>query len=382
MTKNFIDVFSGAGGLSCGLEMAGFNCLLGIDKESSFLETFKYNHENADILNCSVENLTKKKLKTILGDRSINLVVGGPPCQGFSTVGRGDPTDKRNSLFLQFISIVQWLRPEYIIIENVTGLLARKNEETLKKIFSLFHQMKYLLDARVLSAHHYGVSQKRRRTIIMGTRINKKLSFPLPTHDTKRNGCYHPPVTIGKVFCGLNKNLPNHDIKKAMLKSTLDQRRLRRIPEGKGIRYERDEKEYLTPSLYMGVDWKTLPEGRFRQTKYQRLDRKKTGYTIMTRNNMYYHPTENRYLTPREAARIQSFPDSFKFFGTHSSQWKQIGNAVPPLLGKALGESIMKMYESRKKNRTNNTDVDNLIEKIRETAFIYKGPPSTKDARN
>ena len=375
MTRNFIDVFSGAGGLSCGLEMAGFNCLLGIDKEPSFLETFKYNHKNADILNCSVENLTKRKLKNILKDQSIHLVVGGPPCQGFSTVGKGDPTDKRNSLFLQFVSIVRWLKPEFIIIENVTGLVARKNEETLKKIFSLFSDMGYRLDIRILSAHHYGVSQKRRRTIIMGTRLNEALWFPLPSHDTIRDGRYRPPVIIGEVLSKLNKNLPNHDIEKAMLHSRLDERRLKRIPEGKGIRYERDEKEYFTPSLYLGIDWKTLPEGRLRQTKYQRLHRKKTGYTIMTRHHMYYHPTKNRYLTPREAARIQSFPDDFKFFGSHCSQWKQIGNAVPPLLGKALGEAVMKMYQSRKKSKKNNSSVDDLIEKVRGNAFIYDDHP-------
>ena len=351
---NFIDVFAGAGGLSCGLEMAGLCCLLGIDNNHSSLQTFAYNHKDATTLHCGVENLSKGKLNKILKDRPIHLVVGGPPCQGFSTVGKGDPADKRNLLFLQFIRIVKQINPYFIIMENVTGLVARKNEKALKKIFAQFYKLGFTPDVKVLSAHHYGVPEKRKRTIIIGTRINDKPLFPAPTHDVIIDGKYHLPTTVGEAFSDLadkEGNMLNHDIKQTCLKSKLDERRLKRIPEGQGIRYEKDELAYLTPSLYLGIDWKMLPENRLRQTKYQRLDRKKTSYTIMTNPHGYYHPIEPRYLTSREAAKIQSFPNDFKFFGKYQAQWRQIGNAVPPLLGKALGKVVLEMYNQAKKDK-------------------------------
>ena len=377
-TLNFIDVFAGAGGLSCGLEMAGLSCLLGIDNHRHAMETFAYNHRHAKALHCKVENLRKDELDKILDNRRIHLVVGGPPCQGFSTVGKGDPADKRNLLFLQFVEIVRQTKPYFIIMENVTGLVAKKNEKALKKVFNLFHNLGFNLDVKVLSAHHFGVPEKRRRTIIMGTRITDRPLFPPPTHDVTIDGKYIPPSTVGEAFFDLadeSGKTFNHDVEKAAIKSNIDRRRLKRIPEGQGIRYERDEKAYLTPSLYLGVDWDTLPENRLRQTQYQRLDRKKPGHTITTSYFGYYHPTEVRRLTAREAAKIQSFSNDFKFFGTYCSQWRQIGNAVPPLLGKALGEAVLEMYRQAKKKHTRQKKtnaVNHLIRKVRSNAFIYK----------
>ena len=368
---NFIDVFSGAGGLSCGLELAGMKCLLGIDMDKNAMLTFKENHHYANTFCGSVTDLSEKKLKELINNQPVHAVVGGPPCQGFSTVGIGDPNDLRNSLFKEFIRLVKITNPYFIIIENVTGLLAKKNEKTIKNIFKLFLKMGYNLDVQVMSSENYGVPEKRRRTIIIGSRINESILFPVVSSEIK---------TVGEALKNLktkNGKTFNHDLDLSHIKSKIDSQRIACIPEGKGIRYEADELAYLPKKLQLGIDWKNLRENRFRQTKYQRLDRKKPSPTIMTHRHNYFHPTENRYLTQREAAAIQSFPNDFVFIGPLSSQWRQIGNAVPPLLGKALGHSIIKMHALKKvaskavavgKNtRTSNE----AVSKVRKKAFVY-----------
>lgn len=373
---NFIDLFCGAGGLSCGMEMAGWRCLLGVDKDSHAIDTFNQNHQYANSFSGNIEELTSSELSRLTGKKEIHAVVGGPPCQGFSTVGKGDPKDDRNKLFLEFVRVVKETKPLFVVIENVTGLLAKKNEATIKEIFRIFRRMGYNLDVQVVSAHHYGVAEKRRRTIILGTKINNKPIFPTISYDIEVKGKYITPNTVGDVFKEIEnsrKKVFNHDIESAKIKDSLDIRRLKRIPEGGGIRYEKDEKNYFTPSLSLGVNWKEIPESRFRQTKYFRLNRSLPSPTIMTHRHSYYHPTEHRYLTQREAASIQSFPIDFIFKGSLSAQWRQIGNAVPPLLGKAIGNALNDMYKKSKKEKlTSKTKAAPSILDVRKKAFVYK----------
>lgn len=376
---NFIDVFAGAGGLSCGMEMAGMNCVLGVDYDKYAMETFARNHKNAEVYCGDIRKLTKRKLDDLIKEQPIHAVVGGPPCQGFSTVGLGNPEDERNGLFLEFVRIVRLTRPYFVVMENVTGLVAKKNEKTLKNIFARFHRLGYNLDVRVMSAHNYGVPEKRRRTIIIGTRINDRPEYPKFSHGDTGEKAKRPTVTVGDILFNLETKtgkLYNHDIDTAQVKNKLDGKRLARVPEGKGIRYERDELAYLPKSLRLGVDWKTMRENRFRQAKYQRLDRKSPSPTIMTHRHSYFHPTENRYLTAREAAAIQSFPNNFEFMGPLSAQWRQIGNAVPPLLGKAIGKALVKLHKDAKvedldfKKRSRPTQ--NTISYQRGKAFVYR----------
>jgi DNA (cytosine-5)-methyltransferase 1 len=269
--------------------------------------------------------------------------------------------------------LVKITNPYYVIIENVTGLVAKKNEKTLKEIFKLFAKMGYILDVQVMSTENYGVPERRRRTIIIGSRINESILFPTP--ELKKI------TTVGEALKNLkasNGKIYNHDIDKAAIKSKIDLERIACIPEGCGIRYEHDEKAYLPSKLRFNVDWKNLRENRFRQTKYQRLDRKKPSPTIMTHRQNYYHPTENRYLTQREAAAIQSFPNDFKFSGTLTAQWRQIGNAVPPKLGEALGKAILAMYaqkssaiDKEKPNLKTAQNSNEIVTTIRKRAFVY-----------
>jgi len=358
-TLNFIDLFCGCGGFSTGLEAAGHKCLLGIDFDKHAIESFKYNHKNSQAICGDISKITKQKLLSTLGGKCVDMVVGGPPCQGFSTVGKGDSLDERNNLFKHFIRVVRALEPKVVLFENVTGILAKKNEFVLKKIFQEFEKLGYIMDAQVLDASEYGVPSKRRRTIIMGV----KNDLPLYPKASRK------VVSVAEAFEKLNKkkNLYNHELESAQIKNPLDKKRLAKIPAGCGIRYERDELKYLPKRLRYDVDWSELREGRFRQTRLQRLPLNAPAPTILTSKSMYYHPTEERFLTVREASVCQSFPLNFKFLGPVSAQFRQIGNAVPPLMAKKIGLELKKLSFKKKKSLS---VIDR--KKLSSKAFNYK----------
>lgn len=355
-TFKFVDLFSGCGGFSYGLEMAGHQCLLGVDFEKDAIQSFKANHPQSETFFGDIQKLTKEKLTKLIKGERVDMVVGGPPCQGFSTIGKGEACDNRNNLFREFVRIVKTLNPRVIIFENVTGILAKKNQVILKQIFKSFEDLGYTMDARVLSSEEYGVAEIRRRTIIIGTKECSAPLFPQISHGERG----HLPINnVGNVFSNLKADdgiVYNHDIKTAQIKKKIDLKRLERIPEGCSIRYERDELKYLPKSLKYNIDWESLFEGRFRQAKLQRLDRKKPSPTILTSRTNFYHPTEDRFLTPREAAACQSFPNNFIFSGSLTSQFRQIGNAVPPLLAKAIGEAVRAMLLSKHQQKENSVE--------------------------
>lgn len=365
--KYFVDLFSGAGGLSCGLTMAGLKCAFAVDNNEEAIDTFNTNHKNVPTYVGDVSKLKGPVLKKLLGKKKISLVCGGPPCQGMSTVGEGLPDDPRNFLFLQFVRIVKSVNPDFVLMENVTGLLGKKNEEILNGILKEFKKIGYVMHVKVLSSENFGVPQKRRRTIFIGNRKGYETSFPKPTHG--KNGKLKPLVTVGDVFANLSYRkgkIHNHDLDSAQISKEIIKQRIKEIPEGKGIRYEEDERDFLPKRLWLGVDWDTIDEGRLREEQYHRLGKNEVAPTIMTSRHTYFHPTETRYLTCREAAAIQSFPNRYKFEGTISQQWRQIGNAVPPLLGKAIGKQILKMLKEKKKAKLLESRI------IRHNAFDYE----------
>ncbi|MEL7034395.1 MAG: DNA cytosine methyltransferase [Cyanobacteria bacterium J06592_8] len=375
MKKKFIDLFSGAGGMSCGLELAGFECVLGIDRDRASLETFQANHQNAEIICGDLREIALADIKEKIGVQPIDLICGGPPCQGFSTIGANDNRDKRNFLFFEFLRVVAAFKPNYLIMENVTGLLSRNNEPTLSLILNAFSELGYTIEVRVLAAHHYGVPQARRRTIFLGNRFSIPNLYPEKKFKDSHQQSDRLPVarTVGWAFQNLlnfeNTSL-NHNLEAAQIPNELERNRLHYIPEGKGIRYQKDQLTYLPAELWFDVDWENIREQRFRETKLKRLDRKAVSNTINTSRTTYYHPTEARYLTVREAAAIQSFPSNFIFKGSLTQQWRQIGNAVPPLLAKAIADAILQL--DRQKDRLEKKNFVQDISAIRSKAFTYK----------
>lgn len=364
----FIDLFSGCGGLSCGLEMAGHRCLLGVDANKEAIMSFAANHHEAAVYLGDIKQLKEKKLNELLGGKKVDMVVGGPPCQGFSTVGRGEVEDERNQLFKEFVRIVKVTQPRVILFENVTGLVAKKNAAILKQIFNYFEKLGYNMDARVLSAEEFGVPEKRRRTIIMGVKDGECL-FPMATHGARAK---KKTMTVKEALKNLKAKdgrIYNHDVKLAQIKKAEDVERLKYIPAGCGIRYQEDEKAYLPKKLWFKVDWKKLRENRFRQTRLQRLPLDGPSPTILTARTSYYHPVEPRYLTPREAAACQSFPNDFIFHGSQTAAFRQIGNAVPPLLARALGEVIKEI--NFKKGKSKKKEISEIVGK---NAFHYHEP--------
>jgi DNA (cytosine-5)-methyltransferase 1 len=361
----FIDLFSGCGGLSAGLEMAGHKCILGVDADRDAIASFAANHRHAETYLGDIKKLKEKTLLSLLKGQKVDMVVGGPPCQGFSTVGRGEVDDLRNQLFKEFIRVVKVTQPKVILFENVTGLVAKKNAAILKQIFKHFEKLGYNMDARVLSAEEFGVPEKRRRTIIMGVK-NGDCVFPVVTHGTRAGSKLKTVAEAFKNLKASDGKVYNHDISKAQLTKKDDVARLKCIPAGRGIRYREDEAELLPKKLWYAVDWKKIREGRFRQTRLQRLPLNAPSPTILTSRTSYYHPKEPRFLTPREAAACQSFPNDFIFHGSQTAVFRQIGNAVPPLLAQALGETVKEIVFEKKMLKRKMTE-----DLVGKNAFSY-----------
>ena len=202
MKLNFLDLFCGAGGFSNGLESAGLNCLLGVDFLEPAIQTFERNHPNSIGICGDIQKIDTSDIRKKIKNKKVHLICGGPPCQGFSTIGKGDADDSRNHLFLDFVRFVKDFNPNYILIENVTGLLATKNRNTLQSIFNEFNKLGYHLDLKVLSSNHFGVPEVRRRVIIIGN--NQKCRNFYPKKEYSNPGEIDPKLkpcrTVGWAF--------------------------------------------------------------------------------------------------------------------------------------------------------------------------------------
>lgn len=352
MNFKILDLFCGAGGFSCGLDsVKGFKTVIGVDFDKNVLETFKKNIKNSKVI---YGNLTNANIKNMVINKArkagVNMIIGGPPCQGFSLKGKNlGLSDKRNFLFLEYVEIVKELKPEVFVIENVKNLVNACNGYFINQIINKFHKLGYIVNYGILNAKDYGVPQHRERTIIIGSK-SKSIELPNKNFNTVTikdaisdlsylesgegsfisNYKYKPKSEYQKKLREGSRNLYNHI---ATSHSKIALKKLSMIPpEG--------DKSSLPTKFYgkqkFSTTWSRLIWNSQSPTIDTRFDTPSNG-----RNS---HPYLNRAITPREAARIQSFPDNYIFYGTKCSICRQIGNAVPPLLAKAIGKSIKSAY--------------------------------------
>ncbi len=316
---NFIDLFSGAGGLSCGLTMAGFTPVASVEIMPEAVATYKYNFVEQKGFNENVqtrdirEESVKQELYDSVADKHVHLIVGGFPCQGFSMAGHRVVTDPRNSLYLEMIEIVKRVQPDYVVMENVEGLRSMLDGKVEAKIINDYKEAGYDINVTVLNSADYGVPQIRKRVIFIGNRHGLKNYHPKPIYSPENY------VTLGEGI-----------------------KRFMSIPENKQINHI-----FTRHSEKMMEQIAAVPEGQSLYGNYSDAWKKspwdKPSCTVKENHGgVNIHPKLPRVLTPRELAALQSFPDDFIFQGSKKWQLVQIGNAVPALLGKAIGIAVMK----------------------------------------
>lgn len=348
---NVIDLFSGVGGLSFGFsKMPEFNILVAneIDKDISFAYTINY--PDVKMLNCDIKDLSEDILNNVLNDENIDVVIGGPPCQSYSTLGKRQ-MDERANLFMQYKRILQILQPIAFVFENVVGILSADKGKLFEKIRSEFKELGYNLEYSILNAVDYGVPQQRERVILVGFKGVNKFKFPKPTHGKGLKPYVTLKDAIGDlpvIKSGEKKDNYEYGIYNDFLKFV-------RASSSNIVNdhYSPKNSEHLVKIM------KTLKDG---QTKYDLPDeiRPKSGYgntyaklwwekpsTTITRNfacpssSRCIHPRDSRAMSIREGARLQSFPDDYKFYGSDSKKRLEIGNAVPPLLSVVIAKAML-----------------------------------------
>lgn len=346
MSLNVLDLFCGCGGLSYGFESAGYDVLLGIDNDSKALETFELNHCNAKSICGDITKVTyEKDIKPLLDGKKIDVIIGGPPCQGMSLSGPRRFDDPRNKLYMSYIRLVKEISPKAFVIENVPGLVGLFDGRIKDSIIKQFHDMGYDIQYKIMCAADYGVPQNRKRVIFVGMKTG---SFCYPKRLVNQVTCSMalsdlPPLEneIGEEIAEYAADAQN-EYQKLMRARSADVRN--------HVAANHSEKVRKIISLVPdGGNYKDLPE-EYRNSRnfhvaWTRFRSDKPAPTIDTGHRHHFHYKYNRVPTVRECARLQSFPDDFYFLGNKTQQFRQVGNAVPPLLAQAIAEQLKKELE-------------------------------------
>jgi DNA (cytosine-5)-methyltransferase 1 len=393
----FIDVFSGCGGLSYGLELAGLECLAAIDFNALAIDTFNLNHAKLVGMKQDLIKFEPEDLQKIIGQKKVDLIVGGPPCQGFSSARKSGGAnlgtrlieDPRRDLYKRFLKFVEVFDVKIFIMENVLGIKSAASGVYFTKIQEKSRELGYSVAPIEINCWEYGVPQKRIRQLIIGTRIGLPLFIPskyiIKTHFLPNENVSHsslmPIVTLGEAI----SDLPSLKAGSGSIVSKYDLNLRKKHIREYGERYvvqemlansaakltwhiarphsERDLRDFLLlkegenskNAIARGVKMETPYSMESFGDKYKRQSRYKLCSTIVAHLRKdglsFIHPTQNRSLTPREAARIQSFPDTFNFAGQRGNVYQQIGNAVPPLIGRAIGFGVISYMKNSKKNQ-------------------------------
>lgn len=344
-----IDIFSGAGGLSLGAQNAGISIALAIEKEPNAARTFKRNHPEVNVI---IDDIRKIKIED-LKLNSTFIVFGGPPCQGFSVSNRQtrNLNNENNNLFKEFVRFVKELKPSWFLFENVEGIVSFQNGKIVKKICDIFESLKYEVKWEVLTASNYGVPQDRNRFFLVGNSLGIDFQFPKP---------FSQKVSVIEAIDDLPELKNGEKLEFAPYKKEPSEyaKKLRNGSKFSSQNYVSintpavvERYTYIKP----GQNWESIPEKLMQNYKdktrchsgiYKRLLPDKPSVVISNyRKNMLIHPFQDRGLSVREAARIQSFPDDFFFEGSLMHLQQQIGNAVPPMLAEVIFKEIIEISQ-------------------------------------
>jgi DNA (cytosine-5)-methyltransferase 1 len=362
-----IDLFCGAGGLSEGFRQSGFQVLVGQDWDEAAGLTFLHTHPGAKFIGGSIKNVESNTLLRSAGLKrgELDVLVGGPPCQGFSVNNhKRGADDPRTMLFREYLRIVEGLHPRWLVMENVTGMLSIENGKFIRAITTGMERLGYSVEMKLLKAEEFGVPQERRRLVFIANRTGAKISFPETTHGPSMK----PFTTIWDAISDLPKvnngeaslclkylSNPKNDFQ-SMVRGVSYVPENHSAPKLSALNLER--MTHIPPGgSWRDIPLDLLPEGmkkakRSDHTKrYGRPKKSDLSCTILTKCDIhwgaYIHPTQDRAFTVREAARLQSFPDSFVFHGSRTEQYVQVGNAVPPLLARRIAEHLLELQSNK-----------------------------------
>lgn len=328
-TLKYIDLFSGAGGFSLGFDNKGFQNVFSIDIEPSFCETYRHNFPNHQLIEKDICDLSDSEINYLKEFDEIDVVIGGPPCQGFSiagNIGRKFVDDPRNRLFKEFVRVVKVIKPKFFVMENVARLYTHNKGATRNEIIKDFEKLGYKVDCKILNSADYGVPQVRKRVIFIGASTNQKIEFPqkeVENYVSVKEALSKYP----KLESGDESSIPNHI---AMSHSEQMLTKMSYVSDG-GDRNE--------------IPVKIRPKsGDVR--KYIKYASDKPSVCVTGDMRKIFHYEQNRALTVRELAKLQSFPDDFVFKGSRISQQQQVGNSVPPKMAEAIAKVIIKMSKN------------------------------------
>ncbi len=321
-TLNFLDLFSGGGGLSLGFKQAGFSKILSVEIDKDASSTIKRNFPESTHFEGRIEDVSNHILDTVIGERTIHVICGGPPCQGFSVAGLRDPNDPRNQLFRQFVRVVQYVQPMFVVLENVPGILTIQGGRVYSEIIRLFGEIGYPgMSVRILEAAEYGVPQLRTRAIFVANRLG--LENPYPRKQRGKTQYLAIEAAIDDLKDVARDASVTHEW---TAHSPKFEERLSHIPPG-GSLYSNFRDAFKRQ--YRGLPSMTIKENH---------------------GGVHVHYEKNRVLSAREMARLQTFPDDYIFAGTMKRAYWQIGNAVPCLLAKNIGTAIRVTIEINNKS--------------------------------
>lgn len=348
---SIIDLFAGVGGLSYGFsKLPQFNIIAANEIEKDISIAYKLNHPDVNMLNCDINSLTEDVLEEALNGKKIDIVVGGPPCQSYSTLGKRQMDDRAN-LFMQYKRVLKILQPKAFVFENVVGILSMDKGNLFKQVQAEFEDLGYNLQYRVLDAVNFGVPQHRERVILVGFKGDNNFVYPEPTHGEGLK----PYVTLKDAI----GDLP-------VLKSGEKKTNYASEATNEFLEFVRNNtsdivEEHSAPKngAHLVRIMEALKDGQSKDDLPEDI-RPKSGYgntyaklwwekpsTTITRNfacpssSRCIHPRDSRAMSIREGARLQSFPDDYKFYGADGMKRLEIGNAVPPLLSMAIAKQML-----------------------------------------